>query len=279
MRKLLFIFLVLLFCASCTEKFEKSPEVPVVEAWIDAGRYPIVHLTKSLSVGQGRIDLDDLSDYLELWAKVSVSDGQDTVILSSHYSESYYPPYVYTSTYMKGEPGKTYTLNIEMLDGTKLTSQTTIAPPAQIDSLRIFPVTEVDTLRQLRAYIHTNRSSSEYYKVFVHRNSEPYGYESAYMGLVSGDMLPQNGELIIYCGRSNLEDHHQANFEIGDTVFLKIARLDETAYKYWRQYEDMILLSDNPLFPTTNNLEGNISSPGLGFWFGYGSSFHKAIIE
>lgn len=96
MRKLLFLISVMgLFTASC-DISQDSPDVPsglVVEGWIEDGGFPIVLLTRSMPVNEEYLDPDTLNDYLVKWAKVSVTDGNDTVVLTGKYDKGYFPPF------------------------------------------------------------------------------------------------------------------------------------------------------------------------------------------
>jgi len=58
-----------------------------------------------------------------------------------------------------------------------------------------------------------------------------------------------------------------------DTVMVKFTAIDDDAYEFWRNFEDMADLSRNPLFPVVKNLHSNVSG-ALGYWFGYGSTFY-----
>ena len=67
-----------------------TPQSVVVEGWIENGEFPIVIITKTLPVTTEYQDMSDLSDYLVRWAKVTVSDGERSVVLTGLYDESYY---------------------------------------------------------------------------------------------------------------------------------------------------------------------------------------------
>ena len=100
MRKLLFVFscLLLFGLQSCApDYFEDNRSELVVEGWIEDNRPPVVILSKTLTLSDKYQSLTDLKDYIVTWAKVSVSDGVDTVVLTGKYDPEYFPPYVYTT--------------------------------------------------------------------------------------------------------------------------------------------------------------------------------------
>ena len=71
----------------------------VVEGWIDAGQFPIVKLTKTVPLTEERIDVDDLSKYVENWGKVTISDGKRTEVMMGRYDSKYNPPCLYHIQY------------------------------------------------------------------------------------------------------------------------------------------------------------------------------------
>ena len=75
------LFMLLLSCQDTFLPADKD-EI-VVEGWIDAGSFPVVIVTRSLPVRlrDYGIPLDEISDYVEKWAKVTVSDGENSVVL------------------------------------------------------------------------------------------------------------------------------------------------------------------------------------------------------
>ncbi len=58
----------------------------------------------------------------------------------------------------------------------------------------------------------------------------------------------------------------------------RLTQIGEDAYRYWRDYEEMLTLSRNPLFPVKKNLNGNVTG-ALGCWFGYGATQYQVVIE
>ena len=112
------LFCLLLFLLqSCTvDYFEDNKSEIVVEGWIEDNKPPIVILSKTLTLSDEYQSLTDLRDYIVTWAKVSVSDGVDTVVLTGKYDPEYFPSYIYTTGRMFGRVGATYTLKVEYDD-------------------------------------------------------------------------------------------------------------------------------------------------------------------
>ncbi len=277
MMKWIYLILTLALVTSCNNELEESPSVLVVEGWIDYGENPIVKLTWSVPISE-KIYTNDLSNYIEQWAKVTVSDGEKEVILMRLHTSKYVPPYIYTTTKMEGELGKTYTLKVECPNGTRAEAETTILPPTEITSFQSVPVATVDTLRRLYAFIDMSDNTPKYYKSYTRTEGNKLDYLSSYRGLVSSDILAADGKITLYNGKSNLQKEFTPYFCVGDTVAIKFSRLTQEGYNFWRAYENINDLSDNPLFPSKKNLPSNIKG-GMGYWMGLGSSFYYLKIE
>ena len=190
----------------------------VVEGWIDSGQYPVVKLTRTVSVGSEYQSTDNLEDCVEQWARVTVSDGGREVTLIGHRDDSHFPPYVYTTSDMLGVPGRTYTLTVDCLDGTHAEAQTTIPQPAAIDSFAIERVSVADTLRQVYAYVRDDGTKDGGYKLFTYVYGEEKGFMSAYLGISAADRLPDGRRMAVSRGRQNLTSDFTPYFAVGDTV-------------------------------------------------------------
>ena len=89
----------------------------MIEGWIESGDYPHVAITTSLPVVMGQqITSPDLVEHVAREAVVTVSDGEKTVQLEGKVNMGIFLPYYFTTTQMKGEVGKTYSLRVEYQD-------------------------------------------------------------------------------------------------------------------------------------------------------------------
>jgi hypothetical protein len=271
LRQFLPTALAALVCLSCSSYEQtEGAEGIVVEGWIDSGRFPIVKVTRTVALNSKGMSSDSLDNYVEKWARVTVSDGERMVVLTGKPARQYYPPYIYTTGQMRGEVGKTYKLTVETPDGSRAEAETTIPEPVTIDSFSVERAAGSDTLCQLYGYTPCRQRC----KVFTQVAGTDSEYLSAYHGLFDRDMIGSDGRISISRGRTNLVKDFSPFFSCGDTVLVKFSAIDSTAYRYWRDFEDMIVLSRNPLFPVTKNLHTNMKG-ALGYWFGYGSTFYQ----
>ena len=94
--------------------------------------------------------ISSLEDNIIHWGKVTISDGEKEVILTGYYDEAYFPPYIYTTTEMKGRVGRSYTLTAEY-DGLSASATTSIPQPVELESVEQEKVEGVEGYRLLKA--------------------------------------------------------------------------------------------------------------------------------
>lgn len=294
MRAIQFLMLLfLLFFVACEDGEEKDLQSAyVVEAWIENDGYPIVKLTRSVPVNKdNRTSIDSLENYIVKWARVTISDGDREVTLTGSMDHAYFPPYIYTTTEMKGKAGKTYTLTVYRKDEPPIVSTATIPlnTVQLIDSFSYERISSSDTLYQVYAHVNIPSTPTTYYRLFVNTILNlSQDFTPSFLGVLRSDMIP-DGKIAVNQGRakvvfSNLEmknliqnDDFTPYFSVGDTIMVRFALIDSITYNYWRSYEDMLSLSRVPLFPSTTNMPMQIQGV-YGFWQGWNSSYHLVTI-
>lgn len=265
------LLLCLLSLASCVETsnlgdFEYKL---VVEGWIKEGEVPYVILTQTQPL-LSNIDSTSVEDMVVRWAKVSVSDGEETEVLSGRIDKNYFPPFIYRGNRIIGKTGKTYTLKVEY-SGQEWTAQTTI--PVAVPLTALVPeVASNDTLYSIEATFNDPGNEKNYYKFFtkvVHKNTR---HLSSLMGNFDDNLF--NGQSMTVTVNQGIDQRQFKNFEshfhIGDTVSVQFCTLPEFGFRYWTAYENELVNGQNPFFPANQNLPTNISNGGIGIWCGYG---------
>ena len=114
--------------------------------------------------------------------------------------------------------------------------------------------------------------------MFTRQKDDSQDYLSSFLGVMRSDMIPADGRISIQPGRTNYEKNYIPYYNVGDTVFVRFARIDSVSYEYWRSFEDMLSLSRNSLFPITKNMPST-SPDALGYWQGFGSKYYRVIVE
>lgn len=273
---LIHIFVTLMF-VGCqgNDELTTKPRL-VVEGWIDDGGFPVVMLTTTVNISKEYQDIDSLQNHLLRWAKVTVSNGEETIVLTGAPDREMFPPYTYSSAYMRGEAGKTYTMTAQYEDFYAEAS-TTIPASVPVDSFVIERSAVSDTLYTVKAYFTDNSDTHDYYMFFTRVNGHTEYYLMSHFGVVDDAQTKNPVGVDIYPGTTLFDEEYVQQFHYGDTVYVKFAHIDETSYNFWRDHETAVMIGRNPLFPVINNLRSNIQG-GLGYWFGYGAKEYRLFI-
>ena len=270
-HKTIYILMLLsLLMFSCTEnKFVEAEPQIVVEGWIDAGGYPVVMLSQILPVTEHVVTEDDIKDCIIAMGKVTISDGERSIVLTGKKSDKYFPPYIYTTSKMRGEEGKTYYLTAEYKDF-YATAQTTIPPKAKIE--KIITQKENDSY-SISAVINDNPKEKNYYKFFIQLVGRDQCYLSSNFAIIDDKNYTFPCVVPIDLGRSsfNGKDTNEHIMSEKDRLMIKVAQVDNAMYNFWDDYKNITELGINPFFRYSNSIRSNISG-GLGYWAGYGAT-------
>ena len=269
-------------CHSCDKKFTTDiTDNIVVEGWIDAGGFPVVILTQELPVRlkSERISIVHLSDYVVRWAKVTMSDGEKSVILIGRKDSRYFPGYVYTTTRMRGEAGKSYTLTVEWQES-RLTSTTSIPlyPPV-VDSLVCRRVPGDEGLCNITAFVTNVPGRSEYYKSAFMEGTGQAQYLSSFLGVVDDALADSVMSMpIIRTIKDNDKENRTRYFHEDSLVSVKVATIDRESYVFWKSYANKSDLNNFMLSSTIGNLPTNING-GIGYWSGYNPFIYTFTVK
>ena len=254
----------------------------VVEGWIENGGFPVVILTTTVPVSSSVKDHTDLKKYVIRWGKVTISDGENDVILTGRKDDRYFPPYVYTTSRIKGEVGKDYHLTVEY-SGRKVTAVTSIPQPAPLEYVKVLEVHDSGGSSESKKYqivggLKDDRSRKDYYKVFTKIYGQDSSFVSSFLGLTDDAILSDEvREIPVNRGYGQLDGRKETYFKFGDVVQVRFSTLTPQGYEYWSDFEEIQSLSQNPFFPITTDIRSNIQG-GLGYWTGYGSTYYTLEI-
>lgn len=276
-RRMIYGLCLLLLFAGCQEEFQKSREEIVVEGWIESGGSPVVLLTKSFVVELAK-DVDEETSIVLPWGKVTVSDGTESVILTGDYDDRYFPPYIYSSSKMKGVPGRTYYLTVEY--GNRiLTAQTTIPEVDSLEAITVSTCDDADGMYQITAYYDDNPVTKDYYLFLTRIYNDETRYYPAFLGLQEDGHLGLHNRQVVHPGIHTLTDSvkYHPYYHADDSIQIKFAKIDETTYHIHKAYNEMVSLSSNPIFSSDLSMPTNIQG-GLGFWCGYAVTRYNVSI-
>lgn len=267
MKKFLHIVSALILVLSaCTRQEEVGKSHLVVEGWIENGGHPVVMVSESIGIATGReMDSKSILDHIAKWAKVSVSDGEKTEILTGIPDPEYFPPYIFTSSNITGEVGKSYTLKVEYKDY-KVESTTRIPNPVPIDKIYVQSVT--DTTASLRVGFTDPPEKGNYYKIFTRTEGKDSHYHPSALTNVSDDSLDGYSEVFVYSTQRLMDTIDWPNIHTGDVLWIKLCTMERPGYDYWNNFEIMIASNALSTF-YENDLDSNLNG-ALGYWTGYG---------
>lgn len=268
------VILLLILCAlfgACEGSGMPDSQDPmlVVEGWIEDGDFPVVILTKTMPITgeMQQINLEDDS-YLVRYAKVTVSDGENSVVLTGKYDVGYMPPYIYTTGHFRGKAGNTYRLTVEY-DNYHATAVTTIPPRVNVDSFKLEKRGQNNSQYQITACFTDNASEKNYYQFFVRVGTKSKQFLACYLGSVDDAVLNGYAEVPVYAAHQLIDKDYSPYFSLKDTVSVKFAQVDETSFRFWDEYTKSQSTADNVFFATSSSVAGNING-GMGYWCGYG---------
>ncbi len=270
------LLFVLALCTTCDEGYYSAPEEElIVEGWIEDGGFPVVIVTKSLPICNIGIPLKELAnDHLIRYAKVTVSDGEQSVILTGKSDAGYIPPYIYTTGNLRGESGKTYHLKVEY-ENFCATASTTIPASPAIKSIQA--VRKEKNVYSIEANFEQNPNSRHYYCCFVKENPNKKQYFLSYMGCLDDSTYQEEKPFPIYPGSYFNKEEDYLFFPGGDSISVKISSVDSISYRFWNEYNKRQILSSNMFFPIDTDLFTNIRG-GSGYWCGYATTTRHFIL-
>ena len=261
---------LLLFVGCETEPIDYSKMV--VEGWIDAGKHPIVmlHTSYSLDASNDPHDtqlIDVLAEHMVLFGKVIIFDGEDSVFLTGRVDTNYLPPYIYTTTKIKGEVEKTYTLHATYKDYSA-TSKTEIPERAILDSIQ---VTSANDKMNVVGFANHLEKGAPY--ILFARTTKDKQYKICPMGAFratkSQMSITINNPINFTENGMMLQTLFPKNDSIN--IAIKFAKVGEIEYQFWDSYIAQNMTQGVYFMETHRNIISNIDS-GNGYWCGMGAS-------
>ena len=270
-----FLYLVALGLLSACSGLEPPLKTQlVVEGWIDSGGHPMVLVSETMGVGGEPIRREDMIGNIAKWAKVTVSDGQTSEILTGTVDPRYFPPYVYTTSRITGEVGKTYTVDVEYKDY-HATATTTIPDPVPLDTLYCVPLR--DTLYRVMCGFTDPPEKGNYYKVFTQTLGKDLRYQPSVMAMASDEVFDGYAEIYLWSTQRLTQHLYFPDICEGDELMVKFCTMDRVTFSFWENYEITLASNVNSFYQFDSDLGANVHG-ALGYWAGYGvSEYHISV--
>lgn len=278
------VLFVLVLASGCerdiTVDLPNPEQELVVEGYINPGGPAYVFISRTAEFF-APVDSASLAGYAEKNALVVVSDGiiSDTLIAPL-------PDlgYLYVSTLLTGEVGKTYSLYIRTSDGKEATSTSTIMPPVALDSVWFKVQGDLDSLGWMWARLSDPGTPGNAYRWFAKRTNKdddfitPSGsvFEDKFFNGLSFDLVYNRGELPNSTAEED-ENEEDGYYKKGDTVVVKFASITKESFDFWRAAETQSSSNGNP-FGSAAPLKSNVQG-AIGIWEGFSYTLDTVIAQ
>lgn len=274
MKKYL-LFLFVLVMANCSrDDFSEQASIEskiVVEGWIEEGDYAQVLLSSSIPVADV-IDSTNVLNHVIRSAKITISDGQTSEVLRVKNDKNRVPPFVYFGSTLKGEAGKQYSLKIEYLSRV-VEAVTTIPKSVELKSAEYIKKNDTDTTGYVFVKFNDPLEDKNYYQVATRIDTEEPVFVPAFYGNLDDKNFTESS-VSIQINRGILlfpKTKFTPYFADGDLIYVKLRTQNKEALDFWNSWQNEIVNSKNPIYPSNTSLKSNIKG-GLGIWAGYGQS-------
>jgi hypothetical protein len=271
------IYLLLLILSACTPNLDYEirgyTEKIIVQGSIADGEYPRIYLSLNVPLSEP-IDSATILKKVIRTAKVTISDGINTEILTSKWEREHFPPYVYVGTELKGKAGVRYYLTVEY-GGYKLTGQTGIPESVDVQNFTFTPVNGRDSLRILGVRIQMSENEKKGYLVHtkLHTDKKFHGTRIVY-----NEQLNLSG-----LQRFVISPQHPSStggyFRVGDTIRIKVSAIDSTSTVFFGGLYEKGGVGSDIFTGQSKSLNSNISKPGFGVWYGAATSYYQLIVN
>lgn len=261
---------MLLLCG-CMKEPTQEPQFTerlVVEGRIESGHTAVVMLSLTHPFEE-HLNTEQMSDMIVRWAKVTVSNSQQSEILTGRYDDNYPTKFIYTGSQIVGQEGETYTLLVEY-SGHSWSATTTIPKTTTLENISLVEIDENNFT--ITAQVPAT-DEHNHYMVEGNLNNSTY-YAPSLLGIFNGE--EQQREITIFRPMDlvNLANYNNY-FDKQEVVYLRLCTMSDVGYTYWTYWENLIINIFNPIFPPQYNPPTNISGNAMGLWEGYGSSYYR----
>lgn len=252
---------------SCShEPFEYS-EVPVIEGWINSDGFPVVIFTESLIPDESG---GPIADHVIRWGKVTISDGEDEVVLTGGPDKAFMPPFRYYSYAMRGEAGKSYRLTADF-GKLHASAECTMLPPTPIDEIKISPIEGNDSLRSGELLFYSPEDCPAYYYISIQKAGEKGRPLPAMFGTYKTTQPRTLVTMPLFLPKNKLtDDSYEAQLKVGESYIVSLCRVTGDVYEFWKSYDNAVIFGGG-LMNSSTSLSGNIQG-GYGIWSAQGVS-------
>lgn len=250
----------------------------IVEGYVETGKYPVVYLSLNVPLWK-TLDSATVLDHVIRHAKVSISDGVKTEILTSKWDKTHFPPYVYKASEITGVEGTNYSLKVEY-GGYSVYSTTFLPKGTAIDSVQFHSSSASDTLKVLSVWLNIDKLAETGFRFFTKKQQDKryietpliFNNEFGLSGVQKFNLSPQPQE-------TDSSYREEQYFALGDTVDIKICTLDRTSTEFFKDLSLFSTLTGKMFSNEVKPLKSNITEPGFGIWYGSAVRYYRCVVK
>jgi hypothetical protein len=279
-KRALYIILLALVAASCTEKIKLKLDTTYTRVVVDGNIQS--------DTGVYQVAITKSADYFSnesvprvVNASVTLSDGDNTFIL--HETVKGASGIYATDTGFAGLPGKNYTLHVNLPEAvagvTSVEASSMLYPVTHLDSIgAVFePDWGKEGVWMVKLWAQEPGNETNYYLFNLYRNGKLMS-DTITKKVVSDDLFYNgsymNGIDVFYLNNAN----KWATIYPGDTIMLQMSGITKEYYDFINQ---VAMSGFNIPFFTgpPANIKGNVSNGGVGFFAAYSNSYAKVVVK
>jgi hypothetical protein len=274
MKKYILFLLMIIVCSCNNDTFNDGIKLEsklAVEGWIEEGDGAQVILSRTIPINDV-IDSTNVLDHVIRSAKITVSDGETTEVLRVKGDDNRVPPFVYFGSEIIGKAGKIYTLKVEYLNRV-LEATTSIPKTVPIISATYEKKNVSDTTGYAFIKFDDPVNEKNYYQIATKIDKKEPIFVPAFYGNLDDDKF-ESHSVSMQINRGILlfpKTKFTPYFTDGDLIFVKLRTMNKEAFEFWNSWQNEIVNSKNPIYPSNTSLKSNIKG-GVGIWAGYGQS-------
>ena len=275
MKKIVFLSLLFFNCLNNETDILSSDKL-TVEGQIEEGEFARISLTNSLAF-KGVIDSLEVAKSIESKAKVVLSNGETSEILTLKKDESRFPFLYYRSNLIKGEIGKTYDLSVQ-IRGKEFVSKTSIPNKAGVLNIEFLDWIEdgivYSEFKDIKITIQNGDLEDKYFKIFI-KNEKEEKFELARPFIFSTENIAtETFPLIVSYIKTNDDGENENQIKVNEIIEMKLVAITKDQFYFWKSVEgDQTSILENASF--ANEVVTNISNGAFGYWSGENTSNFK----
>lgn len=249
--------------------------MPVIEGWIDSGGHPTVLFTSAITPDA---DGGSLMDKMVRWGMVTISDGENELVMTGATSSNFFPPYRYYTLDMTGIPGRTYTITARYKDF-HATATCRMFEPTKINDITFSPAADSDTLRSATLHFTAPADVPAYYYVTIKNVADDAVGLPALLGCKEAVEAGAEMTIPIFNSKqTHTGEPFTAQLRVGQRCVVSLHRVPRQVYEFWRAYDDAVMFGDNMLIGSSGSLPSTVEG-GLGVFSARGTDSKFIIVE